>query len=152
MTNSTEGRRSLKGAADALNRAEKIFGIEEYVSVTQNAQLCIEPCGRAIIAYFEEPDWTHDPSRQLLKALKRNERELLTDWGQDMLEDLKRLADDIRTAAPWHVWSTYGKDTPEGWKSATELCTKDAAEDLLARARHSFKTASRFFELIAPRE
>jgi len=53
MTNSTEGRRRLKGAEDALNRAEKILGIEEYVSVIQNAPLCIELCGKAIIAYFE---------------------------------------------------------------------------------------------------
>lgn len=63
------------------------------------------------------------------------------------MESLRLLAEDARVASPWHVWSTYGRTMGDGaWIAAVDACSKEAAEDLLERARRSYETATKFFK------
>jgi HEPN domain-containing protein len=155
MRNFSEIEMRLKDAEYSLRCAEDNLPLEHYTVVIQNAQLCIELSAKAVIAFYEEPWWTHDPSEQILRILEEHGEELA-----EMLEveGLSALAEDAGVAAPWHVWSVYGKRTEDGTRiAAVDACTKynglikgEVAEDLLERARRSYKTAMKFFKGVSP--
>jgi HEPN domain-containing protein len=155
MRNFSEIEIRLKDAEYFLRCAEDNLPLEHYTVVVHNAQLCIELSAKAVIAFYEEPTWTHDPSEQFLRILEEHGEELA-----EMLEveDLSTLAEDAGVAAPWHVWSVYGKRMEDGTRiAAVDACTKynglikgEVAEDLLERARRSYETAMMFFERVFP--
>lgn len=64
-------------------------------------QLAIENFAKAVIAVFEVPTWSHDPSNQLNSLLNR-----LPKNGTDEVRELANLAREI---APEHGRSTYGE-------------------------------------------
>lgn len=147
MKNTSEVTRRLKDARACLTSARKNLPLEEHRVVVQNAQLCIELSAKAVIAYFAEPLWSHDPSNQLLSILEERKGEIEDKFGEALLKGLYELASNAEEAAPWHVWSTYGKEAENGAPiSAVELCTKEAARDLLERATRCLGVADRFFE------
>jgi|Deesub1362B_J571_1020462.scaffolds.fasta_scaffold20694_3 hypothetical protein len=122
MRNFSEIEIRLKDAEYSLRCAEDNLPLEHYTVVVHNAQLCIELAAKAVIAFYEEPSWTHDPSEQFLRILEEHREELA-----EMLwvEDLSTLADDAKVAAPWHVWPTYGRMIEDGtWVAAVDACTK----------------------------
>lgn len=149
MRNTTEVARWLKDAHACLASARWAFSFKDYRVVTQNAQLCIEFSAKAVIAYFGEPLWRHDPSPQLLKVLKEHREIIMKELGVGMEESLSGLAVDAEEAAPWHAWSTYGKEGEDGiWVSAVDFCAKEVAEGLLERAERSLETAQGFLDKV----
>jgi HEPN domain-containing protein len=141
VRNIIEAQRWLKDAKACLNTARSVFPLGDYRATIQNAQLCIELSAKAIIAYFAEPVWRHDPSEQLLKLLEEHKGEI----GEGLAANLHTLAQDAREAAPWHGWSVYGRMEPGGWVPAVDLCTEEKARNLLERAEAAFQTASSFY-------
>jgi len=145
MNNVAEAERWLKDARAALASAERTFRDRDYRVATQNAQLCIELSAKAVIAFFAEPAWRHDPGRQLRNLLAKFEGQITQRFDDGTRQNLARLAQDADEVAPWHGWSTYGRSEEDGvWIAAVDLCTQPVAEDLLERARRSMETATVF--------
>lgn len=140
MKNNQEARRWLQDAIDFLKSAEHDLAGGFWRSATQNAQLCIEHSAKAIISLFEEPEWTHDPSRQLLRILAEGR------MGEKTRDKLKILSEDARIASPWHGISTYGKISGGIRLPASEICTREIAEEMLSRAKTSLGIAEEFIE------
>jgi len=141
MRNFPESEIRLKDAEYFLRSAEDNLPLKHFTIVVHSAQLCIELSAKAVIAFYEEPSWTHDPSEQLSRILEERGEELA-----EMVEDLFTLAEDAKVALPWHGWSTYGKRTEDGaWIAAVDACTQEVAQDLLERARRSHEMAMKFF-------
>ncbi len=138
----------MKDARADFKRAERCFQEKDWQGTVQNAQLAIELSVKAVVAFFEEPDWTHSPDKQLIKIVREREKGIRKRFGQQMVDDLIIAAEDARIAAPWHGWSVYGraKEDGTGWVSAVDLCIREIAEDLAKRARHVFKTVEKFVQ------
>jgi len=146
VNNTHEMRRWLQDAETCLRSAERTLVLNDYRVVVQNAQLAIEMSAKAVIAYFAEPLWHHDPSPQIRRLLNRHAESLARIIGIETRDRLETLAEDAEEAAPWHAWSTYGREDAEaGWLSAADLCTEVVAEDLLLRARRACETARAFW-------
>jgi len=108
----------------------------------QNAQLCVEHSTKAVIAQLAELLWRHDPSPQLRRLLATHEGLIIQRCGEEMLAALRQVAHDAEKAAPWHGWSTYGRESEDrGWLAAVDLCTQEIAEDLLQRAQRALPVA-----------
>jgi HEPN domain-containing protein len=141
MNNREELLRWLKDAKASLEAAYRNYEAEDFRVAIQQAQLCIEFSAKGIIAYFEEPQWTHNPAQQL--------HELLRSYPKifSNMEDLiKKLADHAEYAAPWHGLSTYGKETEQGWVPAVDICDKETAEELFKKAEEAFHIAKNIKE------
>ena len=150
MENYSESERWMKDAKDCFTRAQRCFNEKDWRGTVQNAQLTIELSAKAMIALFEEPDWTHSPGEQLKMVIESRRKELESKFVASFLDDLLCVADDAEVAAPWHGWSVYGREREDGtgWTPAVDLCTKEVAEDLLKRAERTFSTAEKFLETL----
>lgn len=65
------------------------------------SQLAIENFAKAVVAVFEVPTWSHDPSSQLESLISRS--------PNDIADNVKELANLVRGIAPEHGRSTYGE-------------------------------------------
>jgi|GEM_PF-661901 hypothetical protein len=155
MTNTAEFERWLKDARASLASAEKAFQAGDFRVATQNAQLCAELSAKAVVAFFAEPAWRHDPGKQLQQILKKDKDRATPQLDAQTHQNLARLALDADETAPWHGWSTfrlrsrqaYGRGEEEDvWIAAVDLCTRSVADDLLVRARRSLETANAFVQ------
>ncbi|MEW6457027.1 MAG: HEPN domain-containing protein [Acidobacteriota bacterium] len=146
MTNIEEVRRRIKEAEECLRRAERNIALKDHVVVVQNSQLTIELCAKSIISYFEEPIWSHNPSDQLLKVIKRLKTKT-TGKADLFYKEINELAKYVKEAAPWHAWSTYSRETEKGWQSTSELCTEIIAKELLFKANKSYEITKKVISL-----
>lgn len=99
MDNRDESKRWMKDARSDFQRAERCFRERDWQGAIQNAQLTIELCVKAVIAIFEEPDWTHSPDSQLMGLIDLRKEEMRR-LGQPMVDALMLAAEDARIAAP----------------------------------------------------
>ncbi|MDI7267171.1 MAG: HEPN domain-containing protein [Myxococcota bacterium] len=145
MTSGQEWLRWLRDAEQCLDGARGAVQQGHWRSVCLMAQLAIELAAKAVIAAFVEPHWTHDPSGQLRAGvLARSDEEIEAVFGADACGAIERLAGDVAETAEWHGWATYGRRLPDRtWRAAADVCTEDAARDLLLRAERSVATAAR---------
>lgn len=139
MLNGKEAERLFIDAQDCYQSAKEEFKDRRFRASVQNSQLCIELCCKTIIAFFEEPKWTHNPTSQLLQILNN------LNLDKEELENLHFLANKADEVANWHGWSTYGREIQAGkWISATQLCTKEVAEELYQIAKTGFNITKKF--------
>jgi len=134
MDTREEATRLLKEAKEDLDRAIRYSELKDWVTVVLYSQLAIEKSAKALISCFEAFEWTHDPSEQLKKLVEKG---LLP-------SDFSEVASYIKEAAPWHGRSTYGGLRNGLWRSPSELCTEEAAIELLDKARKSVNKAVGF--------
>jgi HEPN domain-containing protein len=147
MTNAEELSRWLKDAQACLNSARRDREAKDFRATVQNSQLVVELSAKGVIACFGEPEWSHDPSRQLLNIVDANRKGIEKLLDSEMINELKRLAQDTKDTAPWHGRAVYGRKTRDGrWVSAVDVCTEDKALWALELAERSFKTVSEFIE------
>jgi len=146
MENLEEAKRLLKDAESCLSTAKNNLSLKEWRVVSQYSQLAVELSAKAIIACFEEPRWTHDPSEELDEIVQTHKHEIVRLLGEDMIERLAHLSEEVEQAAPWHGWSTYGKRTKKGIVPALELCTEELSKELLEKAERALQTASDLLE------
>ena len=149
MKNTTETGRWLRDAEACFRSAQRALDIQDYRVVVQNAQLCVELSAKAVIAQFAEPLWRHDPSPQLRRLLDTHREAIVRRCGEEMLASLRQLAEDTQEVAPWHGWSTYGRELEDkGWIAAVDLATEAVASDLIQRAQRSLLTAQSLASLL----
>lgn len=134
MDTQEEAFRLLREADEDLGRAVRYAEFRDWVTVVLYAQLATEKAAKAVIACFEAFEWTHDPSDQLRRLVRRG---LLP-------EAFLEVASEVRKAAPWHGRSTYGALVEGRWRSPSEICTEEVALGLLEGARRVFQQASVF--------
>jgi HEPN domain-containing protein len=150
VKNVTEASRWLRDAEACLRSAQRALDVQDYRVAVQNAQLGIELSAKAVIAQFAEPLWRHDPSPQLRRLLDAQGEAMVRRWGEQVLASLRQLAEDAQEAAPWHGWSTYGRELDDrGWVAAVDLSTEAIASDLLQRAERSLQTAQSWVTLLS---
>jgi HEPN domain-containing protein len=137
MDNKEESLRLLKEAEEDFKRSRRYAEFKDWVTVIHYAQLAIEKSAKAIISCFEAYGWTHDPSEQLTKLVRKG---LLKE------EELK-IATYVKKAAPWHGRSSYGGLKNGVWRSPSELCTEVDATQLLQEAEESVEKAKAFIEM-----
>jgi hypothetical protein len=145
MTSGAEWLRWLRDADVALDGARRGWRDRAWRDTCLLGQLAIEMSAKAVIAAFVEPEWTHDPGRQMrLAVLPRPDAELDALLGPDAREAITRLARDASESAVWHGRAAYGQKLDDDtWLAAVDVCTEEAARELLARAEHAVAVASR---------
>lgn len=74
-------------AVEQLERAERLFSLKDWVGTVSASQLTVENFAKAVIAIFEVPTWSHDPSGQLNRLISRFPAEAM-----DEVEELAALA------------------------------------------------------------
>jgi len=147
MKNFSEADRLRKDVEVCLTSAENHLLTHDYRITAQQAQLCVEFSAKLVIACFEEPMWTYDPSSQLERIISQQKEEIAAKMVENFIMKLTELARSATWAAPWHGRTTYGRINPDGSRiSASELCTKEVAQELINRAGDSFETARIFLE------
>jgi len=136
MDTREEALRLLAEAKEDLDRAMRYSGLKDWVTVIHYSQLAIEKSAKAVISCFESFEWTHDPSEQLNKLVRKGR----------LQNGFLKVASYAKQAAPWHGRSTYGGLRNGLWRSPSELCTEETATELLDRARLSVNKAAEFVE------
>lgn len=134
MDTREEAFRLLREAEEDLGRATRYADFQDWVTVVLYAQLATEKAAKAVIACFEAFEWTHDPSDQLRRLVRRG---LLP-------ETFLEVASDVRKAAPWHGRSTYGGLIGGRWQSPSDICTQEVALTLLQGAQRALQRARGF--------
>lgn len=126
-----EYRRRL--AEGHLEMALKALRRGELPSSIQHSQLAAENAAKAIIAIYETPTWSHDPSPQLLEIEMRVDEELRP--------SLRELAEIVGRLAPEHGRSTYGE--PDRGRTPWEIYTHREAESILGDAERAVEIMRR---------
>jgi HEPN domain-containing protein len=124
-----------KLAVEHLERAERLFSLKDWVGVASASQIAIENFAKAVIAVFEIPTWSHDPSNQLNSLMKR--------FPSDLKENLKELANLARELAPEHGRSTYGE--PSAGLTPSDIYKENHALNALEKSRKAKKIAEKTF-------
>jgi HEPN domain-containing protein len=123
-------------AMEHLERAERLFSLKDWVGVVSASQLAIENFAKAVIAIFEIPTWSHDPSNQL--------NDLVEKFPNDIVNDVKELAKIAREIAPEHGRSTYGE--PISGLMPSEIYKESNALNALEECRKAKKIAEKVLE------
>jgi HEPN domain-containing protein len=145
MTGGLEWLRWLRDAEQCLAEARGGLASGHPRSACVMGQLAVELAAKAAIAAFAEPQWTHDPAGQLRAVLcGRADAELESQFGPDCRGALEQLAADAHEAAVWHGWATYGRRLADRtWVAAADVCTPEAAGELVERAERCVAAAGR---------
>lgn len=112
-------------AMEHLKRAEKLYSLEDWVGVVSASQLAVENFAKAIIAVFEVPTWSHDPSNRL-KSLTQN-------LPSNTAGDAEELAQLAREMAPEPGRSTYGE--PAAGLAPSEIYRKNHASKAIKHCK-----------------
>lgn len=132
----SEVKYRYKLAMEHLERAERLFLLKDWVGVVSASQLAIENFAKAIIAIFEVPTWSHDPSNQL--------NDLVENLPNDVVNDAKELAILAREMAPEHGRSTYGESTIGLMPS--DIYKEGHASNALEGSRKARKIVEKIFD------
>jgi HEPN domain-containing protein len=134
VDNKEESLRLLREAKEDFERARRYYELRDWITVVHYAQLAIEKAAKSVISCFEAYEWTHDPSGQVERLVKKG-----------LLEnEFMKIAEHAREAAPWHGRFTYGGLRGGVWRSPSELCTEDVASNLLLKSEDSVRKAEEF--------
>jgi len=119
-----EVRYRYRLARQNLTRAERLYKLGDWAGTVQSAQLAIENFTKTLIALFEIPTWSHDPSNQLLNLIGR--------FPNNVIDEIRELADLAREYAVEHSRSTYGE--PDKGLTPDELYGEGDAHRILIKA------------------
>ena len=119
-----EAKYRFRLAKQHLSRAERLFKLSDWVGVVQFSQLAIENFAKTLIALFEIPTWSHDPSNQLIRLINK--------FPQDTINNIQELANLVKEVAPEYGRSTYGE--PEKGLTPNEIYDEDKARNILYKA------------------
>jgi len=125
-------------ATSHLTRAERLLALGDWAGTVHFVQLAVKNFAKTIIALYEVPTWSHDPSNQLLRLLDR--------VPQDLIEEARELALTAREIASEHGRSTYGE--PEGRLTPDNLYTEAYARDLVTKARRAREIVAQVFKTL----
>lgn len=115
-----------------------MFMLRDWVGVVGSAQLAVENFAKALIALFEIPTWSHDPSTQLLRLIDR-----LPPAIQDEARELAKIA---RELAPEHGRSVYGE--PSRGLTPSDIYGEGHANGALSKAAIAEDTVRKVFKML----
>jgi len=133
-----EARYRYRLATSHLARAERLLALGDWAGVAHFAQLAVENFAKAVVALYEVPTWSHDPSNQLLRLLSR--------IPECLAGEVRELALIARDVAPEHGRLTYGE--PGEGLMPDDVYTEAHARELAAKARRAGWIAARVFEAL----
>ncbi len=96
-----EVRYRYRLANENLERAEKYCSIGDWAVCVHYSQLAVENFARAVIAIYQVPTWSRDPSNQLMGLINQLPSEV-----RNLIIELARLS---RELAAEHSRSAYGE-------------------------------------------
>ena len=111
-------------AVEQLERAERLSSLRDWVGAVSSSQMAVENFAKAVIAVFEVPTWSHDPSNQLKSLVER--------LPAGLAEDVWELAVAAREMAPEHGRSTYGE--PSAGLTPADIYREEHGADALEKA------------------
>jgi len=82
--------------------------MRDFADTMAEARLSVENSAKAVISCLQIPNWSHDPSEELLNILVDNKAKIAQLLGQEFVENLRGLAEEAHVMAPEHGRSTYG--------------------------------------------
>jgi len=119
-----EARYRFRLAIQHFNRAKRLYELNDWVGTVQFSQLAIENFAKTLIALFEIPTWSHDPSNQLLKLLNK--------FPSKATNYIRELIEIVRDVAPEHGRSTYGE--PSKGLTPNDIYTNNIAKEIFEKA------------------
>ncbi|MBE0516843.1 MAG: HEPN domain-containing protein [Methanophagales archaeon] len=132
----SEVRYRYRLGIEHLERAERLFSLNDWVGTVSASQLAVESLAKAVIALFEVPTWSHDPSGQLSSLLEQ--------MPDDIVDSVKKLVAFAREMAPEHGRSSYGE--PSAGIVPGDIYKEEHASKALEEARKARETAERVLE------
>jgi len=129
----SEVRYRYRLALEQLERAEKLFSLKDWVATVSASQLAVENFAKAVIATFEVPMWSHDPSNQLNRLIER--------LPNNAAGEAKELATLAREIAPEHGRSSYGE--PDAGLLPSDIYEEHHASNALEEGRKAKTIAER---------
>ncbi len=130
---SSEVKYRYRLALEQLERAERLFSLRDWVGTVSASQLAVENFAKAVIATFEVPTWSHDPSNQLNGLIAR--------LPSGVANEVKELAASAREMAPEHGRASYGE--PVAGLLPSDIYEEHHAKDALEKSRKARKIAER---------
>jgi HEPN domain-containing protein len=137
-----------------LARAERLLALGDRAGAVHFAQLAVENFAKAIVALYEVPTWSHDPSSQLLRLLNK--------VPQSLAEEVRELASiarenssqsteaDLLPALKGEAWvsemSIYGE--PSGGLTPDDIYTEAHARGFVAKALRAREIVAKVFEAL----
>jgi HEPN domain-containing protein len=121
----SEVRYRYRLALEHLERAEKLFLLRDWVGTMSACQLAAENFAKAIIAVFEVPTWSHDPSNQLSALTEK--------LPIDIVAQVKELVTFAREMAPEHSRSGYGE--PSAGLLPSDIYREEHASNALRKGK-----------------
>jgi len=123
-------------AAEQLGRAGRLFSLGDWVGTVSNSQSAVENFAKAVIAAFEVPTWSHDPSNQLSSLIER--------LPGGLVEDAQELAVMVMEMAPEHGRSSYGE--PSAGLTPSDIYGEGHASNALEKAKKARIIVERVLE------
>lgn len=114
-------------AVEQLERAERLFSLRDWVGTVSCSQLAVENLAKAVIAVFEVPTWSHDPSNQLNGLIER--------LPSHVVGEVKELAALARDMAAEHGRTSYGE--PSAGLTPSDIYGEDHASNALKISRNA---------------
>ncbi|MFQ6087230.1 MAG: HEPN domain-containing protein [Candidatus Bathyarchaeia archaeon] len=121
----SEAKYRYRLAADHLARAERLFSLRDWAGTVSASQLAVENFAKSVIAVFEVPTWSHDPSNQLVGLIEK-----LPSGVENLVRKLSSLAREI---APDHGRASYGE--PSAGLTPGDIYREEHASDALTNAK-----------------
>lgn len=132
----SEVRYRYKLAVEHLERAGRLFPLRDWVGTVSASQLAVENFAKAVIAVFEVPTWSHDPSNQL--------NSLILKLPRDVVDEVKELVSLVREMAPEHGRSSYGE--PSVGLVPSDIYREDHASNAFEKGKKARKITETVLE------
>jgi HEPN domain-containing protein len=133
-----EARYRHKLAIEHLERTERLFSLKDWVGAVSSSQLAIESFAKSLIALFEVPTWSHDPSNQPDALISKMPRKAAS--------DVKQLAALVLKMAPEHGRSSYGE--PNAGLVPSDIYREKHALEAIGDGRKAGAIAERVLKLL----
>jgi HEPN domain-containing protein len=134
----TESKYRRRLALEHLERAERLLSLKDWVGTVSSSQLAIENFAKSLIALFEVPTWSHDPSNQL--------NNLIAKMPNEVAGDIKHLVSLVLKMAPEHGRSSYGE--PAAGLVPTDIYREEHAKDALRDAKRAQAITEKLLNLL----
>ncbi|MEM2437611.1 MAG: HEPN domain-containing protein [Thermoproteota archaeon] len=114
-----------------LEESRKLVSLRDWVGTVSSCQLAVENFAEAIIAVFEVPTWSHDPSDQLSNLIDR--------LPKISFKEIRELIAMVTELAPEHGRSTYGE--PSAGLLPSDIYKEEHASSALEKAKRAREIA-----------
>ena len=125
-------------ANEHLSRAERYFSLEDWVGCVHYSQLAVENFAKAVIAIYQVPTWSHDPSNQLMGLINQ-----VPGSVRELIIELARMSHEL---AAEHARSTYGE--PTAGLTPGMIYNREVAARALSMARRARDIVTNVFSAL----